>query len=210
MELYVEPEGFPDDARGCQCPFVLCLHPQGCLRRGKVGTADFPWSTVKSLGVSSLPSPARLEGSTGHHLPEPRRVDPLQGSGEGQGLEGAHRSPGPTPSHPQGMPGKDGRDGVPGLDGEKVGPAWGCAGRRRVCGAFSLQDPSTCPTNPTGRSWSPRCPGREGAQRAAGECMQLPGGHLPRAGVYVGSLHQGQGGCRSPSLSGCSVSDLMC
>ena len=25
---------FPDDARGCQCPFVLWLHPQGCLRRG--------------------------------------------------------------------------------------------------------------------------------------------------------------------------------
>ena len=25
---------FPDDAWGCQCPFVLCLHPQGCLRRG--------------------------------------------------------------------------------------------------------------------------------------------------------------------------------
>ena len=24
----------PDDARGWQCPFVLCLHPQGCLRRG--------------------------------------------------------------------------------------------------------------------------------------------------------------------------------
>ena len=23
-----------DDARGWQCPFVLCLHPQGCLRRG--------------------------------------------------------------------------------------------------------------------------------------------------------------------------------
>ena len=22
---------FPDDARGCQCPFVLCLLPQGCL-----------------------------------------------------------------------------------------------------------------------------------------------------------------------------------
>ena len=28
------PRVFPDDARGCQCPFVLCLHPQGCLRRG--------------------------------------------------------------------------------------------------------------------------------------------------------------------------------
>ena len=22
---------FPDDARVCQCPFVLCLHSQGCL-----------------------------------------------------------------------------------------------------------------------------------------------------------------------------------
>ena len=28
------PRFFADDARGCQCPFVLCLHPQGCLRRG--------------------------------------------------------------------------------------------------------------------------------------------------------------------------------
>ena len=28
------PRGFVDDARGWQCPFVLCLHPQGCLRRG--------------------------------------------------------------------------------------------------------------------------------------------------------------------------------
>ena len=25
---------FLDDARWCQCPFVLSLHPQGCLRRG--------------------------------------------------------------------------------------------------------------------------------------------------------------------------------
>ena len=34
---------FPDDARGCQCPFVLCLHPQGCLRRGvRVKTMVFP------------------------------------------------------------------------------------------------------------------------------------------------------------------------
>ena len=28
------PRLFPDDARGCQCRFGLCLHPQGCLRRG--------------------------------------------------------------------------------------------------------------------------------------------------------------------------------
>ena len=25
------PRVFADDARGWQCPFVLCLHPQGCL-----------------------------------------------------------------------------------------------------------------------------------------------------------------------------------
>ena len=28
------PRVFADDARGWQCPFVLCLQPQGCLRRG--------------------------------------------------------------------------------------------------------------------------------------------------------------------------------
>ena len=26
--------GFPDNALGCQCRFVLCLQPQGCRRRG--------------------------------------------------------------------------------------------------------------------------------------------------------------------------------
>ena len=29
LELYVEPAVLGDDAQGCQCPFVLCLHPQG-------------------------------------------------------------------------------------------------------------------------------------------------------------------------------------
>ena len=28
------PRVFADDAQGWQCPFLLCLHPQGCLRRG--------------------------------------------------------------------------------------------------------------------------------------------------------------------------------
>ena len=28
------PRVFADDARGWQCPFLLCLHPQGFLRRG--------------------------------------------------------------------------------------------------------------------------------------------------------------------------------
>ena len=35
------PRVFADDARGWQCPFVLCLHPQGCLRRGvRVGSSS--------------------------------------------------------------------------------------------------------------------------------------------------------------------------
>ena len=25
---------FPEDARGCHCPFIWCLPPQGCLQRG--------------------------------------------------------------------------------------------------------------------------------------------------------------------------------
>ena len=34
VELCVEPRVFPADARGCHCRLGLCLHPQGCLRRG--------------------------------------------------------------------------------------------------------------------------------------------------------------------------------
>ena len=34
VELYLEPAGLMEDARECQCPFVLCLHPQGCIGGG--------------------------------------------------------------------------------------------------------------------------------------------------------------------------------
>lgn len=45
-------------------------------------------------------------------------------------------------------------------DGEKVGPGLGpCRGEGR---AFSLQDPSTCPTNPTVEKLAPRRPGEKG------------------------------------------------
>ena len=30
-------QGFSDDARGCQCPFVFCLQPQGCLSKRCLG-----------------------------------------------------------------------------------------------------------------------------------------------------------------------------
>ena len=39
---------FPYDARGCQCPFLLCLHPQGCLRRGVRASGSSQERTGKS------------------------------------------------------------------------------------------------------------------------------------------------------------------
>ena len=39
---------FPDDARGCQCPFVLCLHPQSFLQRGVQASGSFQELTGKS------------------------------------------------------------------------------------------------------------------------------------------------------------------
>ena len=51
------PRVFADDARGWQCPFVLCLHPQGCLRRGvratplgcvaRITSSAEPWLTFR-------------------------------------------------------------------------------------------------------------------------------------------------------------------
>ena len=41
-----------DDARGWQCPFVLCLHPQGCLRRG----------VLVSCGAREVRSPCAWRG----------------------------------------------------------------------------------------------------------------------------------------------------
>ena len=43
---------FPDDARGCQCPFVLCLHPQGCLSRGVRASGSYQEWTGESGSFS--------------------------------------------------------------------------------------------------------------------------------------------------------------
>ena len=57
-----------DDARGWQCPFVLCLHPQGCLRRGvraswlsSHGRGLGPRDALKkdSRGLSRVAAPRR-------------------------------------------------------------------------------------------------------------------------------------------------------
>ena len=54
---------FADDARGWQCPFVLCLHPQGCLRRPqgpcRVGTGE------SGLVLSEEGNPAGLSSCSG-------------------------------------------------------------------------------------------------------------------------------------------------
>ena len=46
------PRVFADDARGWQCPFVLCLHPQGCLRRGVRASGSYQERTGR-LGRSA-------------------------------------------------------------------------------------------------------------------------------------------------------------
>ena len=52
---------FLDDARGCQCPFVLCLHPQVFLQRGVLASGSFQMSQLfpsggRSIGVSASTS----------------------------------------------------------------------------------------------------------------------------------------------------------
>ena len=50
------PRVFLDDARECQCPFVLCLHPQGCLRRGVRATGSSHLPLGLALGSPIFPS----------------------------------------------------------------------------------------------------------------------------------------------------------
>ena len=51
------PRVFADDARGWQCPFVLCLHPQGCLRRGVRASGPSQGRTGESGAFGNWPHP---------------------------------------------------------------------------------------------------------------------------------------------------------
>ena len=51
---------FPDHARGCQCPFVLCLHPQGGLRRGVRASGSSQDLTGKSGSFNMWHQPRGL------------------------------------------------------------------------------------------------------------------------------------------------------
>ena len=61
------PRVFADDARGWQCPFVLCLHPQGCLRAPRDPRRDSrgeqsPWLPLETRPDSPVPT---LQGPCG-------------------------------------------------------------------------------------------------------------------------------------------------
>ena len=51
---------FPEDARGCQCPFVLCLHPQGCLQRGFRARERWGWRSSHCRAEETSPKRIRL------------------------------------------------------------------------------------------------------------------------------------------------------
>ena len=51
------PRVFADDARGWQCPFVLCLQPQGCLRRGVRASGPSQERTGESGAFGLWPHP---------------------------------------------------------------------------------------------------------------------------------------------------------
>ena len=51
------PRVFADDARGWQCPFVLCLPPQGCLRRGVRASGPSQGRTGESGAFGLWPHP---------------------------------------------------------------------------------------------------------------------------------------------------------
>ena len=51
------PRVFADDARGWQCLFVLCLHPQGCLRRGVRASGPSQERTGESGAFGLWPHP---------------------------------------------------------------------------------------------------------------------------------------------------------
>ena len=51
---------FPDDAQGCQCPLVLCLHPQGFLRRGVRASGSYPRADQEIGVFRHMAPPTRL------------------------------------------------------------------------------------------------------------------------------------------------------
>ena len=62
VELCMEPAGLCGRCTGWQCPFVLCLHPQGCLQRGSDSSAtpSFPSQPEGKIGLPRANPRGRL------------------------------------------------------------------------------------------------------------------------------------------------------
>ena len=71
-----KPRVFPDDARECQCPFVLFLHSQGGLQRGVRASGSPQLRTGKSGSFNMGHPPRGLSriSSRGRPHPEGRRA----------------------------------------------------------------------------------------------------------------------------------------
>ena len=52
VELCVEPAGFSGRCTGVLVSLLLCLHPQGCLRRGVPASGSYPERTAQSGSFS--------------------------------------------------------------------------------------------------------------------------------------------------------------
>ena len=80
VELCVEPGGLWDDARGWQCPFVLCLHPQGCLRRGVRASGHLlclqAWKASTGRGGPCVPERWSSSSAPAERLLWPGRASP--------------------------------------------------------------------------------------------------------------------------------------
>ena len=62
---------FLDDARGCQCPFVLCLHPQVFLQRSVLASGSFQEWTVTRVAAAFSTSDGDLSLPLGLALGSP-------------------------------------------------------------------------------------------------------------------------------------------
>ena len=91
---------FPDNAWVCQCPFVLCLHPQGCLQRGVRASGYYQEQTGKSgfsacgtTHVASLKFPRetslilRCAGKVGNPFQTKQGIDPPVTIRRGEGAQ---------------------------------------------------------------------------------------------------------------------------
>ena len=82
VELYVEPAVLGDDAQGCQCPFVLCLHIYDSMVRlvpAVVSNSVTPWTAARqaplSMGAQLVKNPPTMQETLVRFL---GREDPVE------------------------------------------------------------------------------------------------------------------------------------